>query len=482
LLASSQVPVRRIGIHLVAGSLLAIGLLLYVVPALLQSIRSRRPLSDDDGHRWQSMVTLLSRSPRLIAAGSLVLLIAGAAGLSRFRSETSLLRDLDSDSPVAQDFSFLDGMLSGTTLVEMIVRFSPEAQRQQRFIDRLEIVRKVEQQVREHPAVTGALSQADFLPVQQPLAADAPTRERVLYNRRSNELERRVKGDAQLAAGGFLRTTAHDSGAVGSQADAEAAGDELWRISARAVLSDRRDVGQLATELGGSVRSGLRYHPGADHCLAAPALLAHRSQLALLRSLLWRFGMAVGIAGIVLLCSLRSARATGWAMLPLVLPALSVFGLHCWRGQPLDAEIVLTASVALAFGMHHAAHLLSSFQDGRDRGESRAQSLLGAFQFCGPSVWQSSVILGGGLLVLSASPWLPLGRCGATTAGLLAATMFSQMVFLPALLAGPLGAALERTLAARSVREESTQATGSAPAPHVRLTPHLQRDVARHAG
>jgi hypothetical protein len=92
------------------------------------------------------------------------------------------------------------------------------------------------------------------------------------------------------------------------------------------------------------------------------------------------------------------------------------------------------------------------------------------------------VILGGGLLVLSASPWLPLGRCGATTAGLLAATLFSQMVFLPALLAGPLGAALERTLAARSVREESTQATGSAPAPHVRLTPHLQRDVARHAG
>jgi predicted RND superfamily exporter protein len=481
LLASSQVPVRRLGMHLVAGSLLAIGLLFYVVPALLAA-GSRRPLSDDDTHRWRGLATLLSRSPRLIAAGSLVLLIAGAAGLSRFRSETSLLRDLESDSPVAQDASFLDGMLTGTTPVEMIVRFTPEAQRQQRFIDRLEIVRNVEEQVRQHPAVTGALSQADFLPVQQPLAADAPTRERVLYNRRSNELERRVKGDANLTECGFLRTASHSRGAIGSQADAGAVGDELWRISVWAVLSDRLDAGQLAAELGGGIRSGLRYYPGADHCLAAPALLAHRSQHALLRSLLWRLGMAGGIAGIVLLCWLRSARATGWAMLPLLLPALSVFGFGCWRGQPIDAEIVLTASVALVLGMFHAAHLLSRFRDGLDCGGSRAQSLRGALQFCGPSVWQSSVILGGGLLVLSAAPWLPLSRCGATAVAMLAATVFSQMVFLPALLAGPLGAALERTLAARRVREESTQVTGSVPGPHVRLTTHLQRDVARHAG
>ncbi len=481
LLASSQVPVRRLGMNLVAGSLLAMGLLLYVVPALLQTARSRRPVSDD-GRRWRGLATLLARSPRLIAAGSLVLLIAGAAGLSRFRSETGLLRDLERDSPVAQDFSFLEGMLTGTTPVEMIVRFSPEAQRQQRFIDRLEIVRNVEQQVRRHPAVTGALSQADFLPVQQQLAADAPTRERVLYNRRSNELERRVKGDADLAAGGFLRTAAHSRGAVESPADSAAAGDELWRISARAVLGDRLDAGQLAAELGDSIRSGLRYHPGADHCLAAPALLAHRSEHALLRSLLWRLGMAAGIAGIVLLCSLRSARATGWVMLPLLLPTLSVLGLRCWRGQPIDAQMVATASVALVLGMYHAAHLLSWFRDGLDRGGSRAQSLLGTLQFCGPSVWQSGVILGGGLLVLSAGPWLPLSRCAGTTVELLALTVFSQMIFLPALLAGPLGAALERTLAARRVREESTQATGATPAPHVRLTAHLQRDVARHAG
>ncbi|MGD9857458.1 MAG: hypothetical protein AB7U20_21155, partial [Planctomycetaceae bacterium] len=86
---------------------------------------------------------------------------------------------------------------------------------------------------------------------------------------------------------------------------------------------------------------------------------------------------------------------------------------------------------------------------------------------CGPAMWQTSAAVGLALLMLFPAELLMISRFGWLMAALIGAALFGDVVFLPALLTGPLGFLIERT-----VRRQAANSTPVSAMPAVVPTSH----------
>jgi predicted RND superfamily exporter protein len=466
LLSSSLVPVRHFGIYSAIGCFFALLLSLYGLPALLQisGLQAPAPRESDVG-RWERLGRLLCARPGLVTAACLLLLVVGVAGLSRFQTEVKVIRNFPDDSRLVQDYRFLEQNLSGITPVDTIIRFSPESQQRLRFLERMEVVREIEEQIRQRPHITGTMSLADFLPSQSIPGEDARTRDRILFNRRSNETERRIKSGEEDGVDSFLSVADTNVDLlVAGDAGLSASGDELWRISAQSALLSDVDYGSLSTEIDQCVQSVTRYHPGTSHVVTGTGPLFHRTQHAVLESLIRSFGLAFLIIAGIMVWLLRSPSAAVLCMLPNLFPVAFVFGVVSWCGQAVDVGAMITASVALGIAIDGTLHLLTWFRDGIDRGLSRHTAVIEGLKHCGPAMWQTSVAVGLGLLMLAPADILLVSRFGWLMSALIGAALFADVVLLPALLAGPLGAVIER----QQAKKDNDRPTSPIPSPHLR--------------
>ena len=480
LACSHRLPVRQFGLFTAAGCLIGLAVVLYGLPALLQisGLRPPRP-GDVNDRRWATWATLLGRRPLAVTVCCSLVLLAGSAGLKRFQTTTQVVRTFPDDTRLIEDFRFVEDNLSGVTPLHLVVRFTPEAQQQSRFLERVEVVRGVEHALRQHPLVSGALGLADFLPVQEPPAADARRLERVTFNRRSNDVEMQLKSAGHPMARAFL-TVAPDAADLRAAGDERLnrPGDELWRITLQLRLLSDADCGLVARELSHSVQGVTRAHAGADHVLTGTALLFHQSQRAVLASLIKTFVLASFLMGVLLVWMLRSPLAALLAMLTCLLPIGFVFGLISLCGERIDVGAMITAVVGLGIAVNGMLHLLTWFRDGLRRGRSRRRAMIEALAHCGPALWQSSLAVGLGLLMLARAELQLISRFGWLMSALIGAVLLADLILLPALLAGPLGAVLQKSLPLHEEAEAGDRATVAPP--HIRFR-RAPRDVSRPA-
>lgn len=470
LLSSSLVPVRQFGIYSAVGCFISLLLALYGLPTLLQISRLRAPAPRAaDVGRWERLGRLLCARPGTVTVLCMLLLLAGTAGLSRFQTEVKVIRSFPEDSRVVQDYRFLEQNLSGITAVDTIIRFSPESQRHLRFLERLEVVRRIEEQIRQDPHITGAMSLADFLPEQSAPGEEARTREKILFNRRSNETERRIKSGEEGGVNAFLSMADKRADLVRDGDGAlDEAGDELWRISAQSALLSDVDYGVLSDEIDQYVQSVTRYYPGTSHVVTGAGPLFHRTQHAVLESLIRSFGLAFVIIAGIMVWMLRNPLAAALSMLPNLYPIAFVFGVISWCGEAVDVGAMITASVALGIAIDGTLHLLTWFRDGIDRGLPRRTAVIEALKHCGPAMWQTSVAVGLGLLMLAPADITLVSRFGWLMSALIAAALFADLILLPALLAGPLGALIERIQAKQRAKGNTVPSSRTPiPSPHV---------------
>ncbi|MCA9039133.1 MAG: MMPL family transporter, partial [Planctomycetaceae bacterium] len=171
-----------------------------------------------------------------------------------------------------------------------------------------------------------------------------------------------------------------------------------------------------------------------------------RTQQAVLESLINSFGLAFLLIGGVMIILLKNPIAGLLTMLPNILPIGVVFGMISWYGMPVDIGTMITASVALGIAVDGTLHLLTWFREGIHAGKSRQESIVQALEHCGPAMWHTSAVVGVGLLMLAPADLLLVCRFGWLMAALVGAALLADIIFLPALLAGPLGALIERTV------------------------------------
>ena len=470
-LATSELkPVKMFGVYAAIGAMISVFMVLYGLPALLQMTPMRRVRPDEvNPRRWLGFGAFVCGRSRKIMWLTVAASLVCAFGLRWFQTETKVIKYFQPRSRLVQDYQHIEDSLTGVTPIEIVVSFNREAQAEYRFLERMEIVRNVEEKLRQHPDIYGTLSLAAFQVERLPPADDASTRERIFYNRRSNETEKRVKDGEVSGAAGFVRMVDAESlpGSEKPWAENQA---ELWRINAQASLMADTNYESLTAELDNSVREVARYYPGMTHVITGRVPLFLRTQQAVLESLIASFGLAFVLIAAVMMLVLRDPIAGALSMVPNLLPVVSVFGLVSWFGTRIDVGTMVTASVALGIAVDGTLHLLTWFRDGLKRGYSRERSVMLALSHCGPAMWQTSAAVGIGLLMLLPAELLLISRFGWLMAALIGAALLGDLLLLPAFLVGPLGALIEsRVVKQKHVRTPVVRAEHCIPSPHIPL-------------
>ena len=167
--------------------------------------------------------------------------------------------------------------------------------------------------------------------------------------------------------------------------------------------------------------------------------VVYKAQRTLLVSLIESTGWAFGMIAVVMMFVVRSMRAGLLSMLPNVYPVVAVFGAMGWMGVFVDIGSMMTASVAMGVAVDDTIHFLTWFRRGLDEGRDRKNAILLAYRRVGLAMTQTTLIGGFGLSIFAFSTFTPTQRFGTLMLALLAAALIGDLIFLPALLASPLG-------------------------------------------
>ena len=248
-------------------------------------------------------------------------------------------------------------------------------------------------------------------------------------------------------------------------------GEDLWRISTR-VWSLKKDidyakfVGDLEQVVTPTVQSFLirNGHVDPDYKLVSNAAdpefgvsvlytglvpLVYKTQHVLLSSLTSSLLTAFILICIVMMIVLKSPSAGLLSMVPNMFPVIIIFGFMGWShdlfalfnrpGILVDIGTMMTSTVALGVAVDDTMHFLTWFRDGLDRGMTRKQAAMLAYERCASAMTQTTLIGGLGLASFGLSTFTPTQRFGVLMLALLFVALIGDLIFLPSLLTGPLG-------------------------------------------
>ena len=453
LVISSLIPVRDFGIYSSIGCVVSFLCVLYILPSLMLYWPESPPKPEHiNNQHWNRLGQFLTRHRGKTCTFNLAATGLCLWGMFYFRTETKVIRYFPDESNVMRDYQFLEENLSGIVSVDTIVRFNTEMQHKVSFLDRARTIMELEEALKQHPEVSGTLSLAAFIDLRTHDSADENVRSKRTAHLKENLIERKIherlqKGGA--AAEGLssmiaLPTKSSDWKKKGDEL-LHAPGDEVWRITCQSsILSDcdysvlTRELAAIAEEQLASFEAGKPVHRVTG---LVPIFL--RTQNALLESLINSFGLALLLICAVMAVMLRSIPAALYAMLPNVMPVAMIFGLLGWAGIRVDIGTMITASVALGLAVDGTLHLVTWFRQLLRQGMSREEAVAKSLEHCAPALWQTSAAIGIGMLALYPVELLLISRFGWIMGGMIFAALWGDVVLLPALLAGPLGAAME---------------------------------------
>ncbi len=447
-------PIRDFGLFSAAGTLLSFPVVLLGLSAMMIVW----PVSPSDAQGtehcgWTRLGNFLARHRRLVASLSLLLFVAASTGLCWGRTEVKVARYFPEGSQLADDYAFIESELGGTVPVEVLISFDDEAVTRLRFLERVEVVREIENQLRQHPEISSAVSLADFLQKSEPPPADASFLVRTRYAARNRVAETRAHEDEATATFLFTENSEASESYPTERPDDDSSDvpAQTWRIRAQAYVATDVDYGDLTNELRAIVDEALTDKVGIEQRVTGTVPVFFRAQQELLGSLIRGFWLAFSVIAVAMMIMLKSVRSGLLSMQPAMMPVGLIFGLLSWRGAPLDIGTMLTASVALGISVDGTLHLLTWFRDALRNGHSLEEATAIALQQCGPAMLKTSTVIGLSLLVFYPAEMLLISRFGWVMAALLTAAFLAEVIFLPTLLAGGLGRSIQSTIELRRV-------------------------------
>ena len=177
----------------------------------------------------------------------------------------------------------------------------------------------------------------------------------------------------------------------------------------------------------------------------------------LIESTVWAFALIALVMSIVL----KSIRAGLISMLPNIFPLCIVFGTMSWLGIEIDIGTMMTASVAMGIAVDDTIHFLTWFRWGLDQGLDRIRAIKQAYERCALAMVQTTIVGGLGLAVFAFSTFTPTQRFGYMMVSLLSVALIGDLIFLPALLASPLGRIFRPGRKNRQDNGETKSSTGT---------------------
>ncbi len=247
-------------------------------------------------------------------------------------------------------------------------------------------------------------------------------------------------------------------------------------VDAESIL-DSIDLEQIKEHQPMDRAVALSAYPGdMDVVYTGVVPVVYKAQRTLLVSLFESVGWAFVLIAFVMMCLLSPASSI-WgffhprnllqsigsgaiSMIPNVFPVVIIFGIMGHSGTLVDIGSMMTASVAMGVAVDDTIHFLTWFRSGLRKGLDRRDALFVAYKHVAPAMTQTTIIGGLGLCVFALSTFTPTQRFGKLMIALLGAALVGDLIFLPALLASPLGRIF--TIRKKGSNTVGSQAAGAA--------------------
>jgi len=441
---SELLPIQQFGLFSAIGVVIGFLLLIFVLPSILEIWPPRRRLQVGGEHHetgeaplsaaWRRFGETVVGNHALFTLAGLAALVFCACGLLRGRTSLDIMRFFPEDSEVIETYRWYETELGGLVPMEVVICLDKKKLALNSeypkldLLDRMELVDRVEHSILELDGVvaTSALTFAPPLP-------SSPLRRAVF----SETLERRVERYSDL---GYVKNSETE---------------QLWRISLRVKSMTRLDYGVFVEQLKSKVSPELAEVEGSRAVYTGMVPIVWKARRSLLDGLIYGFGTDLLLIVISVIILMRHWSPGLTLLLTSIFPTLTVFGAMGWLGIVVDIGSVMTPSVALGVTVDDVVHFLLWFRRVIQRGLNRPQAVMLAYEGCARAMYQSWGVLGLGLSVFALSAFTPTMRFGALMVTLLTAGLIGNLCFLPALLAGPIGAIISRPVLRKAAQEKA---------------------------
>ena len=355
----------------------------------------------------------VSRRTGVILGVWCALAVVSAALIPRIEVDTDYLSHFSADDPVRLDFEAVNRSLAGVVPIYVVIEASePGGLREPALLQSLD---ELQQNLGEVPGVSRTLSFLDSLrKLNRAFHAGDPAEQRVpetrgaiselLFMLPKDEMRRFITVD-HTRANLIVRT-----GAVGSAS-----------------------ILQLEDDL----QSVLDEHPlphGARAYLTGNTLLLSRSADGITRGQPWSVGLAALAIFVLISLALRSPRLGAVAMVPNLIPVLLFFGALGSGVAPLSLPVSLIGSMALGIAIDDTVHYLVRYGRERKAGADPEEASRLTARRVGRPIVITSVMLFGGFLLVTISPFATVAQFGALAAMTMGVCLATDLMLLPALL------------------------------------------------
>jgi predicted RND superfamily exporter protein len=447
---SDLAPIRIFGLMSAVGVLIGLAMQLVVLPAFLSlwpQTQAAHPLGERSMDEvalevepltpgWQRLASYVMEHHGLFSLLFLACLAAGAVGLTRIETSIQIMRLFARTTPIISSYSWLERNLGAMVPMEVVIRFDPT--NDQTMLQRLQLVRELHESISRIPEVSGCLSAATFTPK---MLSSGPSLRGALTTARLKRTR------PHLISAGYLFSGQHE---------------EVWRISVRVAAGEDLDYDPFQRKLRAQVEPILEREratgaQGLSAVYTGAVPIIYKARHNLLDGLIFGFGTDVVLVVVSIIVLMRHWSSGVLLFLTSVFPMIMVFGTMGWCNWVVDIGSAMTPCVALGVTIDDAIHFLLWFGRGISRGLSQPSAVALAYAGCGRAMVQSWGVIGVGLSVFAMSTFIPTFRFGVLTVALLTAALACNLIFLPALLVGPLGACL-----AARMRKQSSKPGSSA--------------------
>lgn len=494
LYTSELVPIKYFGVYSALGVISTLLLLFIFLPSWMQ-LWPMKPHSLLDGNqpkaedlalpvRWRNILGGVIGYHRWVLAGLLLLMVFCGAGLFKVQTSVKLTKLFSENAEIIHHYAWLEKNLGPLVPMEIIVRLDKSVS-EMTFLERMELVDRVQNELEKIPLVGNTMSAVTFAPSLK-IKRKGILTPAMLRGAYSTRLE---KHQQEYIENGFL---AFD-------------GDEqLWRISARVDALNDVDYGEFIGEIQKRVepvlaaerlrlekvaaakqaraeedesadedaeavadaqrpdeaqpQSAAADHPAIRATYTGLVPLVYKAQRSMLNGLVWNFITDLLTIAAVMTVVFMDVSAGLILLLPSIFPVTIVFGLMGWLGVLVDVGTVMTPTVALGVSVDDVVHFLIWYRRGLREGKTRKQSTMLAYEGCARAMYQSWAVLGLGLAVFALSTFMPTQRFGAMMFCLLTASLIGNLLLLPAVLCSPLsfffGRRLIKQAKAHPLRED----------------------------
>lgn len=423
---SELTPIRLFGVFsaigVIIGSLAQFTLLPAAFALWMPLPRAMRRVGGDLAGQEPSQLamfpqvgTWVTRHPTRVAIACLVAMLITAAGLPQIRTSIKMMRLFSQRAPVIPMTEWLEEKLGATIPLEVLVRYTPECELSR--YRQLRLVAAIDARLRRLPQASGSMSAATFAPRQVTQARKIRPLEQAV-------IEAKLKQQYDLL---------HEYGWVARDGE-----DDVWRISLRIRGIDDVDYAAFADTLLSHI-DPLLTEPGMELTITGTAPIVFRARRSLLDGMLFGLGTDVLLIVVAVMVMTRSWLTGGVMFVLGVFPTTLVFGAMGLAGVVVDIGSVMTPCVAVGVTVDDVIHFLLCHRRGVQQGLSVQQATQLAFTTCGRAMIQSWGIIGIGLSAFALSSFVPTFRFGMLMLLLLTAGLIGNLLFLPGLLAGPIG-------------------------------------------